>query len=253
MYSFNNKDIILITGASSGIGKAIALELNSLGANVIATGRNFFELQKSKDLSSNKDLFQIEHRDIVEDIDENLNWINSIVEKYGALKSMILCAGIDQTLPIQTLNYSRSKLIFDTNFFANEILMRAFSKKKNNQGNGSSIICISSIMASLTSPAIANYSASKAALESLVRTAALEFATNGIRVNAIAAGHIITHLLTNNETLPANFIDNLKSKYPLGLGEPIDIANAVAFLISDNAKWITGTTLTIDGGVSVRF
>lgn len=253
MFSFSGNDIILVTGASSGIGKEIALELNSIGANIIATGRNFFELQKSKDTSSNKDLFNIEHRDITEDIDENLNWVNSLVEKYGALKSMVLCAGIDQTLPIQTLNYSKSKSVFDVNFFANEILLKAFSKRKNNQGSGSTVVCISSIMASLTSPALANYSASKAALESLVRTSALEFATNGIRVNAIASGHILTPLLTENKNLPKNYIENLKAKYPLGLGEPKDIANAVAFLISDNAKWITGTTLTIDGGTSIKF
>ncbi len=253
MYLFTKEHTILVTGASSGIGREIALNLNSLGCNIIASGRNLQELQNTKDLASNKELFKIEHRDIAEDIDDNLNWIAELVKKYGALKSMVLCAGIEQTLPIQSLNYAKSVSVFNINFFANEILIKAFSKRKNNQGPGSSIICISSIMSELSSPALANYSASKAALESLVRTAALELAKNGVRVNAIASGHILTPLLMENPSLPASYFGNLNSKYPLGIGEPRDIANAVAFLISDFAKWITGTTITVDGGASIKF
>ena len=99
-----------------------------------------------------------------------------------------------------------------------------------------------------------NYSASKGAINSAVKALAVELARDGIRINSILPGHIMTELLSSDKKVfSEEFIDSLKKKYPLGLGKPEDVANLTCFLLSDASRWITGSNIVIDGGASLNF
>ena len=249
MIKFNSDSTILVSGASSGIGKEISSTLIQYGAKVIGVARNEEKLIKLKDeLGGN---FNYEIKDLSADIESNAKFISEIVSQYGKLSGLVLNAGNLVSYPLQATKYDRSKELFDLNFHANLSLLKGFSKPKNNVGQGSSIVAISSIVSNISMPGTVSYSASKAALNSLVRTSAIELSRNGIRVNSILPGHIETEALRSQ--LSDDFINNLKSKYPLGLGKTSDVANLTCFLLSDSSRWITGQEITIDGGASINF
>lgn len=253
MIKFNRDDIFLVTGASSGIGRAISIKIIELGGTVIGVARNQQRLEETKQLISDSKAFNVEIKDLVQDIDALPNWIKTIVEKYGKLKGLVLSAGIQYTLPLQADKVEKAKDLFDINFFTNLSLIKGFIKKNNNIGQGSSIVAISSFTSLIGVPATASYSASKAALNSLARTLAVEVARDGLRINTISAGHILTEMLLQEGKFSENQLENLKQKYPLGLGKPEDVANTCCFLLSDAARWITGANIVVDGGISISF
>jgi NAD(P)-dependent dehydrogenase (short-subunit alcohol dehydrogenase family) len=254
MIHFKSSELFLITGGSSGLGKAIALRINELGGNVVAVGRNIDRLADAKQSATYPELFNYEIKDLSVNIDEIPEWFKLLAKKYDSFIGLVLSHGIMYMLPLQAEKVTKAKELFDTNFFSNIALIKGFSQKNVNAGKGSSIVCISSFTSQLGIPATSSYSASKAALNSLVRTSAIELSRNGIRVNAILSGHILTELLTSGkQVLSSSMIENLKSKYPLGLGEPKDVANLACFLLSNSARWITGSSFIIDGGASINF
>ncbi len=252
MIDLSNKTI-LVTGASAGIGKGIALFLNSLGANIIGLSRRLEELEKVKKQASNPDRFHPEAKDLSEDIANMPYFIKSVTQSYGALDSMVLNAGIELTEPISISNYEKAKNLFDTNYFANIALLKSFQKRKHNKGTGSSVVLISSITANIGIPAVANYSASKSALNAAMRSVALEFAKTGMRINSILPGHILTEMTVTENKARQEYLKKIESAYPLGFGNIEDVAYLAAFLVSDKSKWITGQEFTIDGGASINF
>ncbi len=252
MIDLSNKNI-LVTGASTGIGKGISLLLNSLGANVIGVSRRMKELEEVKKQSANHDRFHPESRDLSQDIENMPYYIKSLTEAYGALDAMVLNAGIELTEPISISNYDKAKKLFDINYFANIALLKSFQKRKHNTGNGASVVLISSITANIGIPAVANYSASKSALNAAMRSVALEFAKTGLRINSILPGHILTEMTVTDNSARQEYLKKIESAYPLGFGKVEDVAYLAAFLISDKAKWITGQEFTIDGGASINF
>lgn len=253
MIEFTSSDIFLVTGGSSGIGRAISLKLNSLGASVISVARNKENLGKSQELSSNPDNYHIEIIDLVDDVDSLPKWLDSIVEKYGKLKAMALSAAYTSVEPISICKIQNARDIFNVNYFANLALMKGFSKKKNNIGHLSNILIISSMISEIAIPGTVNYSASKGAINSAVRTLAVELARYGTRVNAISPGHIRTNLVNDKKINIDDYYKKIEPNYPLGLGKPEDVANLACFLMSDLASWITGVNYTIDGGASINF
>ena len=129
------------------------------------------------------------------------------------------------------------------------MLCKGFSDKRNNIGESSSIVLLSSIASLLGYKGLISYSTSKGAINSLVKSLAVELSQNKVRVNSVSPGHINTELFNQNKELyNKEFLEELETKYPFGLGEPEDIANIVTFLLSDKSRWITGQNIVVDGG-----
>lgn len=236
---------ILVTGASSGIGQATAIECSKLGAKVIVTARNEERLKET--------LSQMEgegHLMILADL-TNQSELESLVNDINQLNGLVLCAGMPKTLPFQFCTRENFDEVFNINFFAPVELLRLLVKKKK-MAKDSSVVFVSSIggvRAYGASNAI--YGASKSAIDSVMKTSARELATKRIRVNSVNPGMVETKLIhvgvITEEQLEAD-----KKTYPLQrYGTPIDIALGIVFLLSDASSWMTGHPLVIDGGKTI--
>ena len=254
MVKFDSSDIFLVAGGSSGLGKAICYKINELGGKVVAIARNPEKLESAKENSPFPDLFFTEQKDLTDGIDNLPMWLVSLTEKYGKFKGLVYSAGIQETLPLSSVKTEKAKALFDINYFSAISLIKGFAKKSVNAGSDSSIVLISSFVSHLGVPATINYSASKGALNSAMKVIAVEMARDNIRANSILPGHVITELFSRDtKVFNENFVNTLKQKYPLGLGQPEDVANLTCFLLSDSSRWITGSEIVIDGGASILF
>jgi NAD(P)-dependent dehydrogenase (short-subunit alcohol dehydrogenase family) len=238
---------ILVTGASSGIGKGIAIYLSKVGANVIMAARNEEKLKETyNELEpGNHSYYLID----LNNQDEIEGMIDDICSDDKKLNGIVHSAGISRTVPIQYLKLDNLKSIMSINFYSFMELVKHFSKRKYND-NGGSIVAISSISSKLGARGLSAYCASKGALDSAIRPMALELAAKNIRINSIAPGMIKSQIydglieLVNNK----DFETDLKKRQIMGLGKPEDVASVAAFLLSDASKFITGTSIIVDGG-----
>lgn len=236
----------LITGATSGIGFEICLKIVSYGGNIIAVGRNQQKLNELEKLTAEKNRVITISYDL-EDI-ENLD---QLIEKIPInLDGIVHSAGIVQLQPIKFLDINVLNKIRRINYDAAVLILSKLLKKKK-VNKGSSIVFISSIAAEYGMKGNFIYASTKAALNSSAKVFAAELSGQKIRVNAIAPGQVETALTQEVAlTVSEDAISADKLKYPLGYGKPEDVANLALFLISDKSTWITGTTITIDGGRS---
>ncbi|WP_146490018.1 SDR family NAD(P)-dependent oxidoreductase [Vibrio sp. T20] len=242
---------VLITGASSGIGRTIAQVFSIQGARIIAVGRNTSRLAQTIDTLLGDNNLAIEC-DIAEpSAVENL--FKETCGIVGEIDAVVHCAGIQKTLPLQAIKETDFDEVFNTNVKSAQFIAKSYRKKSRFNKNGSSLIYLSSVAAVCGEPAISTYSASKAALQGLSNSVAAELARNNIRVNCIAPGHVETEMAIEfSKTLTEDQKKRIDDKHPLGLGTPEDVANAALFLASDLARWVTGTTLYVDGGYSAQ-
>lgn len=236
---------ILITGASSGIGKATAIECSKLGARVIITGRNKERLNETF-----SELEGEAHQSYILDLtnyDELIPWINSI----EPLDGVVLCAGVGYTLPVKFSSVTKFKEIFEINLFSPTELNRCLFKQKKLK-EGASIVFISSVGGNIAfNPGNAIYGASKAALNSYMKFCAVEFAPRLIRVNSICPGMIHTPLIRRG-AISDEQLQQCENSYPLKrFGTPKEIALGAIYLLSDASSWVTGTSLQIEGGGSL--
>lgn len=238
---------IMITGASSGIGKGIAVSLSKLGANIIMVARNekhlaetYYELEPGDHSYYLLDL---------NNLNEIENMINDVCSDGRKLNGLVHSAGISLTTPLQYLKLKDLNSIMTVNFFSFVELVKHFSKRKYND-NGGSIVAISSISAKVGARGLTAYCASKGALESAIRSMALDLAVKNIRINSIAPGMIATKIYDGLKEIVNNkdFETELKKRQILGVGSPEDVAYTAAFLLSDASKFITGTSMVVDGG-----
>lgn len=236
---------VLVTGASSGIGQATAIACSCLGANVVVTGRNAERLQATVNQLQKQPTAQIEAE--LTNYDEVENLVASLPPLDGA----VLCAGNSTTLPLQFGTREKFDEMFDVNFFAPVELMRLMYKKKKLQ-KGASVVLIASIGGTHSfMPGNGIYGASKAALNSVMKYAAREYASRKVRVNSICPGMVDTPLIHRGTITEEQLAEDAK-RYPLGrYGQPEDIANAAVYLLSDASSWVTGHDLVIDGGFSI--
>lgn len=243
-FSLHNKTI-LITGASSGLGRSTAIECSRIGASLILIGRNEQRLSETKEKCK-------EGSCVLEILDlNNEEKVNSFVENTRKIDGLVNSAGIVNTQPFRFLKDESLKNIFNTNFFAPVALIQKLLKRKKIK-NGSSIVFFSSISGpEVTYLGSSAYSASKASITGIAKTMALELASKKIRVNCLLPGMIRTDLLSNIDATSED-LEKDEAKYPLGYGAPIDVANASIFLLSDASKWITGSNLKLDGGLTLR-
>ena len=235
---------ILVTGASSGIGQATAVECAQMGAEVVITGRDTKRLQATADLMGNL------KAQIAADL-TNQEDVERLVAALPLLDGAVLCAGNSTTLPLQFGSREKFDEMFNVNFFAPVELLRLMYKKKVLQ-KGSSVVLIASIGGTHSfMPGNGVYGASKAALNSLMKYAAREYASRKIRVNSICPGMVDTPLIHRGTITEEQLAEDAK-RYPLGrYGKPDDIANGAVYLLSDASSWLTGHDLVIDGGFSI--
>lgn len=236
---------VLVTGASSGIGLATAIECSRMGANLVVTGRD------KERLESCLNSLQGKSNHLVQADLSCKEELEQLVNQVPILDGVVICAGQGTTLPIRSANTQKYQEIFDINFFAPVELLRLLLKSKK-LNNGASVVIIASIGGTYKfEPANAIYGTSKAAIYSFMKFAALEFAGKGIRVNSICPGMIETPLMKNGR-FSEEQLEAYKGAYPLKrFGTPNEIGQAAIYLLSDAASWVTGTSLVIDGGISI--
>lgn len=238
---------ILVTGASSGIGRAIAIECSRMGANVILTARNEERLNETLQQMDNIQLHQI----IVADL-SNMDDIKTLVDSMGnPLDGIVQCAGFTVPKPFQFVNQKDIDSIMAVNFMAPAILSQMLLKKKM-LNKGASIVFISSISGVWVSYVGGSlYSASKGAVNGLVKGMAIELAAKSIRVNCVNPGMVETNILEKG-IISDEQLHNDMQLYPLKRhGKPEEVAYAVIYLLSDASSWVTGTNLLIDGGYTL--
>ena len=237
---------ILVTGASSGIGKAASIECSKMGAKVIITARNQERLSQTF-----QDLEGEGHQMILCNLNNEAE-IDAMVADMPEIQGLVNNAGIGMTLPLQFVSISDINNIFSANTVAPIILLQKLLKKKKLK-KGASVVFTSS-MAGLGNGAVGNtlYTASKGAISAFIRCAALELSYKSIRVNAVCPAMVNTALI-NSGSITEDQLKEDVSNYPLGrYGEPKDIAWAMIYLLSDASSWITGDNLIIDGGLTLK-
>jgi len=248
----SKEDIILVAGASSGIGRATALMLNREGASVIACARRQEKLEELKDLAQRPDALFIETKDLASDIFGLPQWVHGLSNKYGRLSGLVFSAGIQKIVPLKALTLQQLRDMFEINFFAAMMLSKGFCDKRVNTGKGSSIVLVSSVAAVRGEAGIAAYSASKGALDSAARSIACEAGRDGIRVNSVLPGFLKTEMTEKwKDVYTDGYIAQIEKDTPLGPGSAEDAADLIAFLLSGASSWITGQNIVIDGGASL--
>ena len=242
-YSLEGKTI-LVTGASSGIGKATAIECSKLGARVVITGRDEARLQTLSSLEGEG------HVVITADLGED-DGIRFLVERVPVLNGIVHAAGISDTVLFQFLKKERLENIFNINFFAPVVLSQLLLKKKLLQ-KGGSIVFLSSIDGPVTAH-IGNsmYSATKGALSAMMQNMSIELASKGIRVNAVLPGMTETPLIHNDDITQEQLNKDMEL-YPLKrYADPREIAWAIIYLLSDASTFTIGASLVVDGGFTI--
>lgn len=239
---------ILVAGASSGMGAETAVLCSELGAKAVLVARREDKLRKvMQKLQGDGHSYYVFDLNDLENIEV---FIKSVVKETGALDGMVFSAGIPGTRPLKMLKPAALSEVMNINFSAFVELVRC-ATKKNMYNIGMSIIGISSISSTMGSLGKTAYCSSKAAMDSAVRCMAKELAPNGIRVNTVCPGIIETALFQTFQDNAGDSHDaqaKIERQY-LGLGKPIDVANTIAFLLSDASRMITGANVGVDGGM----
>ena len=237
---------ILVTGASSGIGKAIAIQTSQQGAELIIVGRDNERLENTKILLNNNTGNITVSCDLTSTVS-----LDNLVASLEPLDGLVLNAGFVKLSPIAFINDDVVDQIFETNIKSNIKLVQRLIKSKKLK-KGASIVFISSISTQKSTMGNAVYNASKGAVNAFVKSLALEMANKKIRANAILPGFVPTEILNDNPVSKED-LDLHQKNYPLGrYGTPEDIAYLAIYLLSDQSQWMTGSLINLDGGFSLK-
>jgi NAD(P)-dependent dehydrogenase (short-subunit alcohol dehydrogenase family) len=237
---------ILVTGATSGIGKATAIYLSKLGARVVASGRNQERLDQV--MAELEGASHIGRLFDLADLDAIVPWLKALCAEIGPLNGIAHCAGVQATRPIQAVKPEFVMDVLTQNLGAALMLAQAF-RLKACHGSPASLVYCSSSAALRTAPGNVVYAASKGGIVSAVKGLGVELVRDGVRVNAVAPAMVDTPMSDQFRTILSeeNF-QRVVDMHPLGLGRPDDVAAAIAFLLADTSRWITGSILSVDGG-----
>lgn len=246
MVSFGAEQVFLVTGASSGLGRGVALQLNALGATVVASARDAERLAETRAQAENPDAMHTQVLDLAADPAALPSFVKGVKDKYGKLRGLAHCAGISTRQPLAALDYADLQQLFAIDYFAPVFLAKGFADRRVNAGRGSSMVFVSSAAAVLSHKGMLGYSGAKAALNASIKSVARELAPQGVRANTVSPTDVKTPLV---EKMKAEFrVEDLEQQYPMGYGEVDDVASMVVFLLSDRAKWITGQNYVMDCG-----
>jgi NAD(P)-dependent dehydrogenase (short-subunit alcohol dehydrogenase family) len=240
----------IITGASSGIGKATSLLLSKLGATLILIDLNEIGLLETAKMCENKtknlsvNLLETKELKVK---------ILSAVSEIGKVNGFVHLAGRPYLSPLKSLNENVLLDVLKLNSIAGLELAKICSQKSVFSGESGAFVFISSVYGCVGSAANVGYAMSKSALHGVTKSLAIELAPKGIRVNCIAPGFVKTNMLDSiSGSFNSEYDELINKLHPLGLGEAEDVANAIAFLVSDMGKWITGSILNVDGGFTAQ-
>ena len=240
-YDFSGNRYI-VTGASSGMGRQVALDLADAGAVVLALGRNEERLSHLK--KRNPDRIVTASVDVLDETKVE-NVISDFVSGYGKINGAVCAAGIVALTPLRAFDEKKARQIMDTNFWGSINVIQLAIKAKFAE-KASSYVLFSSVDANGNAKGQFAYSASKAAINAAVTSLAKELASKNHRLNSVMPGWV--HTAMEIPFMSEEDKNKNKNKELLGVGEPEDVSKAVLFLLSDGASWITGTNLVVDGG-----
>lgn len=237
---------IMVTGASSGIGRATAIFASRLGARLVICGRNsdrlsavLAELHGSNHVAKIFDFAQV---------DQIVSWLKSVCAEVGPLNGLAHCAAVQATRPIQAIDTKFVTEVLTQNLGAALILAQAFRLKACHAPQAS-LVYVSSSAALRTAPGNVVYAASKGGIVSAVKGLGVELVRDGVRVNAVAPAMVDTPMSAQfRGVLSEENFQKVIAMHPLGFGRPEDVAASINFLLADTARWITGSVLCVDGG-----
>lgn len=236
---------ILITGASSGIGKDTAIYLSRLGAHIALIARREKALQDVLSIMEGPGhSYYIMDLSDISSIEGN---ITKIIETEGSFDGMVHCAGVGDNRPLRQLKYENAHNIMLVSYYAYLELVRVMTKR-GSYNSGFSIVGVSSIATQTCRPSQTAYAAAKSAMDAMMRCLALELSPKGIRINNVAPAMIATEMYETFKRKYNYDESHMKREGRMGVGETVDVANAIAFLLSDAAKFITRSCVEISGG-----
>lgn len=240
VYNFSGKNFI-VTGASSGMGKQVTIELAMAGARVLAIARREEELKKIREQYSNVEyaVCDVQNTSLLSEK------IDGFIGKNGKIKGTVFAAGISDITPIKGFDEDLARNIFEVNFWAAINFVRIVLKNKYSEKSNSHII-FSSVSGHSGEKGMFAYSGAKAALKVAVKSIAKEIANKQQRINTISPGWVKNDMTKKASELAE--LDSFFGKHLLGAGEVTDISGMILFLLSDRARWITGTDIIVDGG-----
>lgn len=246
VYDLTGKHI-MVTGASSGIGKATALRLSALGARVTLVARNEERLRETLSQLATPGAYYVYD---LSDVDGMEAFIKKAVAEQGKFDGLMYSAGDCLRAPIPVCKPHAVRESMQVNYFAFVEMLRCFARSRVTN-NGASLVTMSSASSMNGEKGLLTLCASKAAMNSAVRCGALELAPRGIRVNAIAAAYVFGSRMvdTTIDIFGTDQVEkNIAENQPLGVGKPEDIADAAAFLLSEASRYMTGVIMPVDGG-----
>jgi len=238
-------DYTLVTGAASGIGQKIAIQLSE-HYRLVLCDKNSDGLKSTLSQCSNKSMHILWRKDL-----DNIKSIRTELEKIISdqqiyFDAFVHSAGVMKVMRMKDVDYQNALRMFNINYFSAVEIISTLLKKNINKGSLKNIVFISAILGKFGARGHNLYSSTKAALDGLMKSLAVELAPE-IRINSILPGGVKTPM-SEFALKDPEIIERIKHDYPLGIGEPSDIANLVEFLLSEKSRWITGQQIIIDGG-----
>jgi NAD(P)-dependent dehydrogenase (short-subunit alcohol dehydrogenase family) len=242
---------VVVTGASSGLGRAIAIELARHGARLVMIGRDEAKLSETRQALEGSG-----HRQLVLDLAQHgaiAPAVEAVRQETGPLYGLCHAAGVVTTRPLQATKVDVLQAQLDINLLAGIELARAVCRRDVMTEGAGSVVFISSVYGQVGMPGQIGYCASKGALVAAARAMAIELARRHVRVNCVSPGLVFTAMTEKAfSLLSQDQVEKIKSAYPLGPGRPEDVARAVVFLLSPGTPWITGVDLPVDGGFTAQ-